>query len=295
MPAPSDPLRDLYKSLTGRGALPLERDDPYYVPILQATPERDPILMLWQRLDWAESESVHLLTGFRGNGKSTELRRLKALLEQQSEARVFLVNMTDFLLLTKPLELSDFVLSLMTALGQAVERETSLNALTHSYWERLHAFLTAEVRIDLSDLDLAAVYRARVTGLEVPLPATAEGLLEGQLPRLLNPPTYVQALKGPVWLDLTRLPADDGTPSRARLAADVDNGEALRDLSVSLDNVGRIDQALGDLETARTAFGESLDIARRLAQALPNHKDFEGLVSRFEQRIATLASRSEGD
>ncbi len=43
MPVHIDPLRDLYKSLSGRGALPLNPDDPYYVPILQATPEKDPI------------------------------------------------------------------------------------------------------------------------------------------------------------------------------------------------------------------------------------------------------------
>jgi len=48
---PDSPLGDLYKSLSGKGAMPLDPDDPYYVPILQATPERDPILMLWQRLD----------------------------------------------------------------------------------------------------------------------------------------------------------------------------------------------------------------------------------------------------
>lgn len=71
MTSPPDPLRDLYKSLSGKGALPLDPDHPYYVQILQSTPEKDPILMLWQRLDWSESESVNLLTGFRGNGKST--------------------------------------------------------------------------------------------------------------------------------------------------------------------------------------------------------------------------------
>ncbi|NBC13900.1 MAG: hypothetical protein GVY09_11255, partial [Gammaproteobacteria bacterium] len=131
MPSPDDPLKRLYQSLNGRGALPLEPDDPYYVEILQATPEKDPVLMLWQRLDWSESESVNLLTGFRGNGKSTELRRLKRLLTGRSGACVFLVDMADFLLMTKPLELSDFVLSLMTALGQAVERESGLKALTH--------------------------------------------------------------------------------------------------------------------------------------------------------------------
>lgn len=190
MSAQADPLHDLYKSLTGRGALPLEPDDPYYVPILQAAPEKDPILMLWQRLDWAESESAHLLTGFRGNGKSTELKRLKALLEQQSGARVFLVNMTDFLLMTKPLELSDFVLSLMTALAQAVERETGLEALTHSYWERLQRFLTAEVQIEPLELDLAAAGAPAKLGLKLKTePSFKQQIqqhLRGHLSRLIE-------------------------------------------------------------------------------------------------------------
>jgi hypothetical protein len=164
---PDDPLRNLYKSLSGKGALPLDPGDPYYVPILQATPEKDPILMLWQRLDWSESESVNLLTGFRGNGKSTELRRLRQLLQERSGAKVFLVNMADFLLMTKPLELSDFVLSLMTALGRAVEEDTGLRALTHSYWERLQRFLTSEVKLEKLDLDLTKAGAPAKLGLKL--------------------------------------------------------------------------------------------------------------------------------
>ncbi|WP_295608122.1 hypothetical protein, partial [uncultured Lamprocystis sp.] len=114
-PAQPDPLRDLYRALSGAGALRLEPDHPWYVPIHADDPAKDPILRLWQRLDLAESESVHLLTGFRGNGKSTELRRLRKLLHEETRARVFLVDMLNSLLMTKPLEPSDFVLSLMTA------------------------------------------------------------------------------------------------------------------------------------------------------------------------------------
>lgn len=163
----ADPLRDLYKSLSGKGAMPLDPDDHYYVPILQGTPEKDPILMLWKRLDWSESESVNLLTGFRGNGKSTELRRLKKLLETKSGSKVFLVNMADFLLMTKPLELSDFVLSLMTALGRAVEEDTGLRALTHGYWERLQRFLTSEVELEKLDLDLTKAGAPAKLGLKL--------------------------------------------------------------------------------------------------------------------------------
>lgn len=160
-PAPTpepDPLRDLYKSLSGKGAEPLEPTDPRYEPILQRDQQKDPILNLWQALDWSDAESVHLLTGFRGNGKSTELRRLRHLLRERSGAKVFLVDMLGFLMMTKPLEPSDFVLSLMTAFGQAVEQETQLKALTHSYWERLTNFLRSEVELDLKmDLKEAGV------------------------------------------------------------------------------------------------------------------------------------------
>jgi energy-coupling factor transporter ATP-binding protein EcfA2 len=190
MPVTPDPLRDLYKSLSGKGALPLDPDDPYYVPILQGTPEKDPILMLWQRLDWSESESVNLLTGFRGNGKSTELRRLRQLLEEKSGAKVFLVNMADFLLMTKPLELSDFVLSLMTALGQAVEQDTGLKALTHSYWERLQRFLTSEVQLERFELDLKEVGAPAKLGLklknEPDFKQRVQEHLRGHLSRLIE-------------------------------------------------------------------------------------------------------------
>jgi energy-coupling factor transporter ATP-binding protein EcfA2 len=209
MTANPDPLRDLYKSLSGRGALPLDPDDPYYVPILQSTPEKDPILMLWQRLDWSESESVNLLTGFRGNGKSTELRRLRRLLQEKSGARVFLVNMTDFLLMTKPLELSDFVLSLMTALGQTVEQETGLKALTHSYWERLQRFLASEVKLEKLELDLKDVGAPAKLGLklknEPDFKQRVQHHLRGHLSRLIEDAQgYVVDL-----VDTLRAEADD--------------------------------------------------------------------------------------
>ena len=189
MPASPDALRDLYKSLTGRGADPLDPDNPYYVPILQATPEKDPILMLWQRLDWEESESVNLLTGFRGNGKSTELRRLKRLLEERSGAKVFLINMADALLMTKPLEISDFLLSLMAALGKAVDDDSGLGALTHSYWERLGRFLKSKVELDV-EFDLGAAGAPAKLGLmlknEPDFKARVQEHLRGHLSRLIE-------------------------------------------------------------------------------------------------------------
>lgn len=77
MPPSERHARSLYDSLNGTGAEPLEPDDPYYVPPLESPSPKDPILRLARGIELAESESVDLLTGFRGNGKSTQLRRLR--------------------------------------------------------------------------------------------------------------------------------------------------------------------------------------------------------------------------
>lgn len=187
-----DPFRIFYQSFTGKGALPLEPDDPYYVPILESNPEKDPILALWQRIDLAESESVNLLTGFRGNGKSTELRRLKSYLEKKSDCQVFLVNMLDYVLMTKPVELSDFILSLMAALAGAVEKSDALDLapLSQSYWKRLQVFLSSEVKFDKLDLDLRTPGIGGQLGLKLKTDPQFKTLiqkhLEGHLTRLVE-------------------------------------------------------------------------------------------------------------
>jgi hypothetical protein len=187
----SGQLSKLYKSLTGRGALPLEPDDPFYVPILASKPETDPILAILQRINLAESESVHLLTGFRGNGKSTELLRLKSMLVKDG-CQVFLVNMLDYVLMTKPLALSDFILSLMAALAGAVEKSSpkKLAPLSRSYWERLHDFLSSEVVPEKIDLDIKGPGGAAKFGLKLKtdpkFKTRIQKHLEGHLTRLVQ-------------------------------------------------------------------------------------------------------------
>ena len=180
----------LYKSLSGKGALPLDPEDPYYVPILEATPEKDPILALWNRIDLAESESVNLLTGFRGNGKSTELRRLKKMLEK-SGCQVFLVNMLDYMLMTKPLALSDFILSLMAALANSVEKNIKpLAPLSQSYWERLNRFLISEVKLDKIDIGAQGAGASAKLGIQLTtdpeFKSRVQKHLEGHLTRLVS-------------------------------------------------------------------------------------------------------------
>jgi hypothetical protein len=62
--------------------------------------------------------------------------------------------------------------------------------------------------------------------------------------------------------------------------------EALRDLSISLGNLGTLEQAAGHAQTAKNLLQEGLDIAERLAAALPDHVDYRELPAWFRQRIA---------
>ena len=56
--------------------------------------------------------------------------------------------------------------------------------------------------------------------------------------------------------------------ARRRLQTTGDTPQALRDLSISLDNVGQVEGDLGNLEAARTAYRESLELLRQLREAV---------------------------
>lgn len=152
MPMSKQEFEQFYKALGGVGALPLEPTNPYYVPIFEHAPSKDPIDRLRLKITLAESQSVNLLTGFRGNGKSTQLRRLKTLLEGDG-CYVVLVDMTQYVLMTKPPEISDFILSLMAAL--AIESEQAgYGSISESYWTRLVSFLkSTKIVVESLELD----------------------------------------------------------------------------------------------------------------------------------------------
>ncbi len=76
-----------------------------------------------------------------------------------------------------------------------------------------------------------------------------------------------------------------------RLQSQGETPEALRDLSVSLDNVGDTAKALGQWETARKCFDEGLVIGNALLQALPNHPDYNVLADHFRGRLQALAKQ----
>ena len=133
-------LKEFFNAVSDR---PLEPDDERYVSLYdEALTDADPVQQLAGAVEWS-TESVRLFSGYRGAGKSTELRRLKRQLEEAGHL-VFLCDMEDYLNLSTPVDVSDFLIAVAGGFDEAVRAEYE-NALgsSKSYWEGLEGFLTS--------------------------------------------------------------------------------------------------------------------------------------------------------
>ena len=143
-------LRDFFRELSDK---PLDPGDPRYVPLYEdaAMAGDDPVELMARAIEWTPGESVQLLSGFRGTGKSTELMRLQQRLQAQGY-QVFRSDIEDYLNLSVPVDICDFLMAICGAFSDAVAEDGPLaNHPTHeSYWQRLANFLTRTEFGDLS-------------------------------------------------------------------------------------------------------------------------------------------------
>jgi len=151
-------LRDFFQSVADRA---LDPDDPKYVPIYEHLAEDDPVEILARGIEWTPGQSVQLLSGFRGTGKSTELRRLRKRL-QGSDAGylVILLDVQDYVNLSTPVDVSDFLMALAGAFGDALQAPELLDEDPSrvGYWERLAHFLQrTEITLDEISADPGGV------------------------------------------------------------------------------------------------------------------------------------------
>ncbi|MCK5878025.1 MAG: hypothetical protein KAG43_10345 [Candidatus Marithrix sp.] len=144
-------LKIFFKNLKDQ---PLEPDNPFYVNYLEENPNApDPIKELQNNiiLNDDTNYSVGLISGQRGNGKSTELYRLQNLLEQDDYVVLF-CDMQNYMNLHFPVEITDFLISIMLALTEAVKSKYGKDFKYRSYTERLKDIFT-RTQIQLGDID----------------------------------------------------------------------------------------------------------------------------------------------
>lgn len=159
-------LRDFFRAV-GEG--PLEPDDPRYVPLYEE-PELardDPVELLARGIEWTPGGSAQLFSGFRGTGKSTELRRLRRRL-REAGFLVVLIDIEDYVNLSVPIDVSDFLMAVAGTFSDALKAPELLgeDASKASYWERLAKFLK-RTRIEFEELS----FEGGVAGTSVALKA----------------------------------------------------------------------------------------------------------------------------
>lgn len=136
-------LKQLYNALADRV---LEPGDPVYVAQVNCQGHNDAIEEIATEIEWQEGGGVCLFTGQRGTGKSTELKRLKRRLEEAGTV-VFYADLSEYLLLTKEVEISDFLISVAGAMSEQVEKAYGASPGNRSYWQRFTAFMQTKVEV----------------------------------------------------------------------------------------------------------------------------------------------------
>lgn len=146
-----DYLRGFYRAL---GERVLEPDDPFYHRVYadRDLSSMDPIARIRRGIDWSDGQSVQIFSGFRGTGKSTELRRLRAELKA-SGYEVVLVDIEQRVNLSTPIDVSDFLIVLAGSVSDAVTGLLGKDPLDEGYWTRAVNFFT-RTKVDLTGLDL---------------------------------------------------------------------------------------------------------------------------------------------
>lgn len=152
-PEDQDFVREFFQSLTFE---PIEPTDERYVSLWEDPRliESDPVELLARGVEWSPGGSVQLFSGFRGSGKSTELRRLRNRL-RDAGFLVVLIDIEDHINLTTPIDISDFLMALSSALGEALAAEGLLddNAAQEGFWEGIRT-LIQKTKIQPEELGL---------------------------------------------------------------------------------------------------------------------------------------------
>ena len=142
-------LRDFFRQVSDQ---PIQPMDPRYIPLYEypEMADDDPVELMARAIEWTPGGSVQLLSGYRGTGKSTELMRLAERL-RENDFLVFRCDIEDYLNMSVPVDVSDFLMAISGAFGDAVsEANSGRDHPTHEgYWERLVNFLT---RTELGDV-----------------------------------------------------------------------------------------------------------------------------------------------
>lgn len=145
-------LKEIYKRLDNK--LPLPPGHPLYEPVYGHADSEDPVALMKTHIEWQDFESIQMFSGFRGSGKSTELLRLKSLLEEQGYI-VLYANALNYISPAEEIDISDLLIVLAGAFSDALQNDLKIDIATESYWTRFRNYLT-NTNASLSEAGVSA-------------------------------------------------------------------------------------------------------------------------------------------
>lgn len=121
-------------------------DRQLYVENIHGDGEFDLVQQLADQIDFAASAGAYLFTGNRGTGKTTELLRLAKILDDLG-CEVFYIDLTEYLILTQRIEITDFLFAVLGAFSEKITARFGENPGKQGFFARVCSFLQSDVRL----------------------------------------------------------------------------------------------------------------------------------------------------
>jgi DNA polymerase III delta prime subunit len=118
-------------------------DASVYVKDLHLSDGQDLIEDIASQIDMSDSAGAYLFTGNRGTGKTTELLRLADLLQRDEfNCEVFYIDIGDYLYMSDPVEISDFLIAILGGLSEKFSQRFKEDPVKGGYFQRFLDLLT---------------------------------------------------------------------------------------------------------------------------------------------------------
>jgi len=143
-------LRELVQNLRSDT---LAYGNDFYTDIYQSDRGNDPVVPLRKRIDFYDSESLSLVAGYNGTGKTTQLRRLAAgLLEDGHE--VLFIDTKDYRTEGEPFDIRTMLILIAASVSNTLDEKNIPQPKDKDFFTRLTAFFT-KLKISPDSLGLS--------------------------------------------------------------------------------------------------------------------------------------------
>ena len=211
---------------------PISYDDPRYIDLYsydRGLLNDDPILALMDTIEVHSEQSVQLLSGYRGAGKTTELNRMVSLLQKQGYVTL-MFDIEDYLSPGKPVDLVEFLLGVAGAVSDSCEDAKVDLGVEGSLWDRALGLLR---RVAPEEVTIGVPQ----TGAELKLAIKDSPDFTAQLRRFMRGRLVELVKEVRDYLDIARRALLNGSPGAPGVVMVVDSIEHFRGTARTEDEV----------------------------------------------------------